>query len=576
MCKHKICKILIFLLIGIMMAMLYSCSKHSGNTPGDPTGDPDPSVQSTGEPTTDPAPVGDIYDLTLYQIVYPADCEKEIKELAFTLRDRLSKKLGTGMTLCDDSQKEKPYEILIGATNREVSHSATTDVRYKDFLIQTEGKKIVIFAWDHALLRDAVTHFLLSLGKSNEIYYWSGSYLKDTEYDIKSMKLASHSISDYQIRVPENAGRFVTYTADALRDYIGEKSGYILDIVSGNTSSSDAEILIGFGSGSAALSYQIEAQPGKISINAGSGTAYLNLCDKFGEHFGSQGDVTLSVNDLTATKECQPVSFSENADLRVMTSNVLFSTGKGIYDDATRMECLMQTYLTYLPDVICLQEARNTQFDLLMPWLEDAYASVNFVCDDGGQIYQKILYRKDLYRTVEYGFHRFRPRVIPWGVSWAVLERISDGKQFAVTNTHLTIIAATYDPDKTEAMDGVPMRRSNCEAVVQTIEAIREKYPSVPVFSSGDWNTQRDGEAFAPINENAYMRNALLIAEVSADLNTNSGHTIDQYPSAGTKIIDHIFCSTDTARALVHKVIVNDTVIHGSDHCPVYVEFAFK
>ena len=79
-----------------------------------------------------------------------------------------------------------------------------------------------------------------------------------------------------------------------------------------------------------------------------------------------------------------------------MTSNVLFSDSPS-FETPYRMSCLMHTYLTYLPDVIGLQEARNTQLAALMPYLEADYAAVPFAAEDGGQVYQQILYLEDIY-----------------------------------------------------------------------------------------------------------------------------------------------------------------------------------
>ena len=164
---------------------------------------------------------------------------------------------------------------------------------------------------------------------------------------------------------------------------------------------------------------------------------------------------------------------------------------------------------------------------------------------------------------VEYDFIRFKheedPGRIVWALSWAVLERISDGKHILITNTHLS-----------------DYKKEELYIVLDTIETIREKYPNIPVFSTGDYNIPTDGEEMEAFTQSEYMRNPRTVAEISSELIYNSAHTTDKYPGKQGVVIDHIFFSYDVARALVHDIIVDDVVVCGSDHCPVYVDFAFK
>ncbi|MBO5279250.1 MAG: endonuclease/exonuclease/phosphatase family protein, partial [Lachnospiraceae bacterium] len=45
----------------------------------------------------------------------------------------------------------------------------------------------------------------------------------------------------------------------------------------------------------------------------------------------------------------------DECDLFIMSSNVLFND---TYDTEYRMHCLAETYLNYMPDILCLQEAK--------------------------------------------------------------------------------------------------------------------------------------------------------------------------------------------------------------------------
>jgi exonuclease III len=323
--------------------------------------------------------------------------------------------------------------------------------------------------------------------------------------------------------------------------------------------------------------YSVSCSGGNIELAAGGPAAILALVDSFEKRLDSAKSAAIEANQLCCTGNAYDglAKRHDGAELRVMTSNVLFTDSES-FDTPYRMKCLMQTYLSYLPDIIGLQEARNTQLNALMPYLEGEYMAVPFTASDGGQVYQQILYLRDKYILVEYGFTRFRTKVIPWGVSWAVFRRISDGKLFAVTNTHNTIVANTYDPGLSNSVEGVQYRISNCKTVLETIDGIRAKHPSIPVFSTGDWNSTISAESLGPMMQSELMKDSMLTALAGADTITNSGHTIGQLPGRDGNIIDHIFVSADAVQVIYHDVIVNDTVINGSDHCPVYADAKFK
>ncbi len=259
--------------------------------------------------------------------------------------------------------------------------------------------------------------------------------------------------------------------------------------------------------------------------------------------------------------------------LTLVSSNVLFDDTR---DTVYRMHCLAETYARIDPDIICLQEARLNQKTALLPLMEDYdKITVDGVHDD--QMYQQILYRRGAFEVVECGFRRFRDGVIPWGVSWAVFKRDSDGRRFAVLNTHLTIISDTYDKGASNAVQGVQYRKNDCNTILSVIDALRARYPDIPVVACGDWNAQVGAAELGAMDNSPFMRDAMKVAEVGADTTTSTAHSICRMPSmTGGDIIDHIYVSTDTARVVTHDTVADGIVIQGSDHCPVVVEIKFK
>jgi len=521
-------------------------------------------------------------DISLYTVVYGSGAGEATREFASNLRGALEEKTGKKIKIKDDwvmpheSPDNDDYEILVGKTNRSESKKLAAGVRYNDFIITISGNKIVIFAHTEALLAEATAYFRIKLTEESGIYYWSGCFIKNGQYPLEGMSMLNVSAKNYKIVISDSPAAVENFAAETIRKTIAAKCGHLLDIVRESEAAGESLIAIGIGGGVDPDTYSLSASGGEIEITAGGAAGLIALVERFVELLDGAKTAALdkSLLDFSGRVSEGPAKRCEGAELRIMTSNVLFSDSPS-FETPYRMSCLMHTYLTYLPDVIGLQEARNTQLAALMPYLEADYAAVPFAAEDGGQVYQQILYLKKKYTPVDYGFTRFRYRVIPWGVSWAVFERKSDGKLFAVTNTHNTVVAPTYDPGLSNSIEGVQYRISNCRTVLQTIDYIRQKYPGIPVFSTGDWNSEVSEESLDPMNDSKLMENAMQKATVSANTKTNSGHGLGLYPGANGHIIDHIFFSADVAEVLYHDVVVNNTVINGSDHCPVFADIKF-
>lgn len=260
---------------------------------------------------------------------------------------------------------------------------------------------------------------------------------------------------------------------------------------------------------------------------------------------------------------------SQDAAVRIMSSNVLFDDKR---DTVYRMHCLAETYREYEPDIICLQEARQNQLNALYPLLSDTYSAVSFPGVDITKMYQSILYRSSDFTQTDSGFVRFRDGVIPWGVSWAVLRRDSDGVSFAVMSTHLTIISDTYDPGSRNTVEGVALRKNDCAKIMELVTSLRAEYKSISIFVCGDWNAYCGSEELSQIDSSDFMRDSMTLAAELRNPSVASTHKICRMPASGGGVIDHIYVSRDTADVLTHDIIADGISIQGSDHCPVYID----
>lgn len=263
----------------------------------------------------------------------------------------------------------------------------------------------------------------------------------------------------------------------------------------------------------------------------------------------------------------------DDSTLRIVSSNVLFDDTR---DTVYRMHCLAETYDRLDADIICLQEARPKQMDALYP-LMDGYARVAFSGVQDEIMYQQMLYRKGDFTVEKSGFTRFREGVIPWGVSWAIFRRNSDGKRFAVMSTHFTIISDTYDRGASNSVEGVQYRKNDCNTILSLITTLRNTYADIPIVVAGDWNAHVGAVELEAIDKSAFMRDAMNVATIKADTKTSTAHKICRMPSVnGGDIIDHIYVSVDTLEVLTHEIIADGVVIQGSDHCPVVAQVKFK
>ena len=94
-----------------------------------------------------------------YTIVYPAGAAADLLSSAVYLRSSISKATGVTMNMTTDETAETDKEILIGATNRPAS-SDPASMGVNDYLIKTDGGKLVIEGGTDAYTTEAVRYFV--------------------------------------------------------------------------------------------------------------------------------------------------------------------------------------------------------------------------------------------------------------------------------------------------------------------------------------------------------------------------------------------------------------------------------
>lgn len=511
----------------------------------------------------------------LYSIVRSRASDDQVKAVADGLTEKLSEltstdvKHGSDLLAKDESTKNSNPEILLGLTDRDESAAEHERLRYNDWSVTVTEYKILISAHLPENLQLAADWFVSKLTKGSDGKITLGEVCTHSSEDGISLEIDGAPVSDFVLVTAEKATEKEKEFAEKLRLEIAQKTNLVLKTVTDKTEKAEHEIIVGNTSRGTAktvneFGYSAEISDGSLYLNAGCTTAYDKLLSDI---------VTKYLKDKTKVTADSAISGEISSDLRFMSSNVCFTED---YDNEYRMHCLAETYLKYKPDVLCLQEARPELASMISSLVGSSYAAVPFTSSDRPLVYQQILYRSDLFELVDYGFTRFRENVIPWGVSWAVLKRISDGKQFCAMSTHYSIITDTYDPGEQNHVKGVELRKNDTDTILKVIEAVRNSYKGIPVILGGDFNANLGSNDLKALDSSEFMRNAIETADIYANKNTHTAHDFSVMPHNGTGMIDHIYTSTDTVTVLRQDLVADGVVIQGSDHCPVYADIILR
>ena len=258
-----------------------------------------------------------------------------------------------------------------------------------------------------------------------------------------------------------------------------------------------------------------------------------------------------------------------------MTSNVLHSRDdvipKKTWED--RVEVLSAVYLTFLPDFLGLQEVSYQQSEPFFQALEDVYATpdtplgdfVNFPYHgvDYIQNHTPILYNKHKYELIDSRYHLF-PMTGLWGYQWARYRSKENPNQYFIhMNMH-------------------PHSNSNInmpgfEDAHEELLHLRRHYPTTPIVLTGDYNATYTERQMQVLFEGLNMVSGALVAEKS-DGTQMFNHPItsmDFFAPEQTSI-DHVGVTTDLLDVKLHRVLLDEVIAKGSDHCPMFIDVKLK
>ena len=399
---------------------------------------------------------------------------------------------------------------------------------------------------------------------------------KETEPPRSYLKIGGIDISEYTIVYSSDNKAGEKLNAEKLADHI--QSTFDISMVVESDSDCEAEKAILIGACrqylESSVKKELEALEGYlVNTNTATVVSANNLVwvsgtnmytveagvDKIiADAVPAQAGDTVEL-DYSGEKAVSVVAESLGEILKVMTYNI--QTGTPTKQRATQM---IKNITDFMPDVIGTQEANNSWlsfFNIMglmkeytfvgKPRLEESNKS-------NGNEFSAILFRTSKFNLLDSGTYWLSdtPEVVgstlasseyPRIMTYAVLERKSDGAVFVNVNTHMSWDAKG---EKTNLMQ--------MKIILSLVEEkIYSKHGMIPTYFTGDFNVLMSSEGYKHLLSTG-TSDARKLADISSNENTFPG-----------KIIDYCIVSNGDFQVATFDVGFE---LPGSDHYPVYIE----
>ena len=267
--------------------------------------------------------------------------------------------------------------------------------------------------------------------------------------------------------------------------------------------------------------------------------------------------------------QSEQTCFKNNADVRIMSSNLLVGYeswgGKPVKPRAKQYISLIEKYS---PDVIGIQEMCDGWFCCIKHNLPKGYKMLYPVSTGSFVRMTAMVYNSETLSLIDSGNFAYSEKDNPRlrRVVWAVFETKADGKRFAVTNTHFSLLR---EGEEEKYMNIMNVQK---DEIIACVNELYQKY-ECPVFSVGDFNTMEDTPNTKPIDYPDLYNNILSDLRDTKTLCKNKVvGTLQnwEYPS-----YDHIFLKGD-AEVETFAVLSYEYLKDLSDHFPIFADFNLK
>ncbi len=529
-----------------------------------------------------------------FTIVYPDSPGTELFQAVRSLANDIKEATGVTIKTNNDfikrgeSHDSEAYEILVGKTNYDETAEVLNDLKMSDYAIVQSGHKIVITAHSVELTVRAINYYRKNLIKDNLKTDEAGkTSLLFTPYTfiskpaVASLTIAGNELRDYKIVYAKGENGYMA-SAEQLRDLIGERYGYVLEVVADTAADPvNKEILVGptnrpqssafmTAHPCETLQYALGVTDGRLLIT-GKPYSCLQATTRFSSRYLYSGSENVAIAEgellVDSMRTVKSAPLAEGADIRIMTANILaeMETWGGTTPVARRVEIFAAVLDVYQPDVVGVQEVTNAWYSYLPKYVGDKYVFLHPKTPTGLTNYSSILYDKTKYDVIDSGVEYFStdgPNNIRL-VTYAVFSSKTSDVKFCLFNTHWCWDTAEH-----------AHRQATEEAAL--IKRVTAKYP-YPYFCTADYNTIQETENYKYFLELTGAVDAKYAArDAGTLLNVSGGCGYLGTPRGESgNSIDHIFMSA-TCEARAFATITSNQTYDISDHSPKYVDAKLK
>ena len=564
------------LCLAMLIPMMVACGGN-GTTPEDTSGNKPSGGANNKEPEKVAEPLL-LENLSEYTIIYPdigmnAELNTEIRALRDAIKDKFDESLDLKSDFISQKNPIKAREILISKTNRPESAEVYAKVpRLNDYAIQIVDEKLVVAASTDEMLV-LVLHSLINrindLPEDTTAFFTPEMQMLSTDaYDIEAVTVDGNDLGGYTIVCTNNTSALgMAYELQArlidAYDYKlwvrTEQDVETLDkaIVFGETKFGLPEGVTGIANDQ----YYLGIANGNLYVYATDAAVLYQAIEKVVSQTADPKTYQVSINMIDVIEK--PV-------LTALTSMSFNLWVSNVTDE--RVSHVVERIKRVKPDTLGVQEASSTWVNKLKAALEPEYGYIGVGRDANGTgEHSGIFYKKSTIKLIEGGtkwmsdtpdvVSKYPESACNRVFTYAVFERLSDGKRFLHVNAHT---------DHTGANGGVRLKQLKV-----LVKFVLANYSNLPVLITGDLNATESTAEIQHVLTSGWD-NAAKIAFKTSNAAT--------FPPNGS-IID--FCLTSNDDFMVFEYAVDTYKYSGnkdyqkegkdpSDHCPIYIRFELR
>ena len=111
----------------------------------------------------------------------------------------------------------------------------------------------------------------------------------------------------------------------------------------------------------------------------------------------------------------------------------------------------------------------------------------------------------------------------------------------------------------------------------ERVSILSAVYPTTPIFLTGDYNAKYTERQMQVLFDGLSMTSGALVAEKSDGMQMFN-HPISSmdFFAPNQTSIDHVGVTTDLCDVKLHRVLLDEVIAKGSDHCPMFIDVAIK